>query len=104
MFRLEGIKILDNTLSLLFPRGDDLKKIAVVLLTQIRDGTYTDDRIAFCKANNCSEQQYYAVRRTLANVGVIKETKEGWKIDTGFIALLMNELFYFMNQRQSSSN
>lgn len=100
--------MLEKTLKLLF-RTQDTQRIALVLLTEIRDrqnteNPYTSDEYhELCKKHNFSEQSYQNVLNTLREHELLIKTggHHGGRYDINysFVSRFASELFEFLGAK-----
>jgi len=97
---------LTNTLEILFPRQEEHRKLALIILLEIRNRQYTSNKYNsaeyhdFCKKHGIKEYNYQTVLSTLKDKGlVIKKGghHEGeYTISTDFWDSLVKELHKFL--------
>ena len=100
-------KYLVNTLKILFPRQEKHRKLALIILLEIRNRQYTSNKYnsaeyhEFCKKHSIKEYNYQTVLSALKDKGlVIKKGghHEGeYTISTDFWDVLMKELHEFLS-------
>lgn len=99
-------KYLVNTLEILFPRQEKHRKLALIILLEIRNRQYTSSKYnstewkEFCKKHSIKEHTYQTVLSTLRDWGLVLKKgghHEGeFTISTEFWDSLMKELHEFL--------
>jgi hypothetical protein len=88
-------------LNLLFPReeknvGYVKKDLALSMLLEVRDGTFTGNQEEFCKTHNCPDHVYYSIRSRLADFGLIEKVNKKWVLSDRWIRNFDEEYHRFL--------